>query len=86
MNNSDYLIYEDAFDEFPSLGRKISVPSVEAKNFACSSLVIGNKVLIQKDCPVTCDKLRELEYEPVEVDMSELMKSGGACKALALEI
>jgi N-dimethylarginine dimethylaminohydrolase len=86
LNNSDYLIYEDAFDEFPSLGRKISVPGVEAKNFACSSLVIGNKVLISKNCPITCEKLKEFGYEPVELEMSELMKSGGACKALALEI
>lgn len=93
LNNGDFLIFADAFNvsDFESIKRVgnhcISVPEEEALNFACNSVLVDeNVILMPKDCPFTSKTLKEMGYEVFELDMSEFLKSGGACKCLSLKI
>jgi N-dimethylarginine dimethylaminohydrolase len=92
LNDGDYLIYTNAFDGY-SLNNirargtlEIAIPEEEAKMFACNAVVIGNNVILPTGCPKTVSTLRERGYEPHELDMSEFLKSGGACKCLTLRL
>lgn len=56
----------------------IEVPDDEALNFAGNAIGLGKHVVLQKGSVQTCRKLRDAGYEPIEVDTSEFMKSGGS--------
>lgn len=62
----------------------IEVLEQEAKKFACNSIVNGNNVIIPTGCPALSRDLRDYGFTVYEVPMSEFLKSGGACKCLAL--
>lgn len=92
LNDMDYLIYPGAFDNeslesIRSLGgRELAVPENEAKRFACNAVQIGNTVILPSGCPQTQDLLSQAGYNAVSVEMTEFLKSGGACKCLTLAI
>lgn len=92
LADQDYLIYPGAFDAegleaIRGLGgREIAIDEVEAKKFACNAVQVGKTVIMPSGCPNTMQKLQESGYAPVATDMSEFLKSGGACKCLTLEI
>lgn len=92
LDDMDYLIYTKAFDEnslnvIRSISnRQISVPEEEAKLFACNSVKIGKNVILPDGCPKTMEMLKENGYLPHPLEMSEFIKSGGACKCLTLNI
>lgn len=92
LSKNDYLIFPSAFDSeslasIRSLGfQEFEVPEEEALRFACNAVCLGDKVVMPKDCPQTTTMLTEAGYTVVPVDMSEFLKSGGACKCLTLEI
>ena len=59
----------------------------EAKAFVCNSICIKNTII----SPIgmkqsTKNKLLNQGYNVREVDMSEFMKSGGACQCLVLKL
>lgn len=92
LNDGQYLIYPHAFDAY-SLRQirhrgsyEISVPAAEAKLFACNAVLLGNNVILPKGCPETMKMLFENGYVPHELEMSEFIKSGGACKCLTLRL
>lgn len=92
LNNNQILIYPGAFNK-EDLGmlRKsdfelFCVPKEDAHNFACNAVVIGDNVLIPKGCPETRDILTQNYYIVHELDMSEFIKAGGACKCLTMLI
>jgi len=64
----------------------IAVNKKESQNFACNSISFMGAVMM----PASSEKIgRELErhgHIPAPMDMSEFMKSGGACRCLVLEI
>jgi N-dimethylarginine dimethylaminohydrolase len=92
LDGKDYLIYPGAFDEVSIEairrigGNELAVPEDEARKFACNAVCIGKNVILPSDCPKTMQLLSEAGYNPVAVNMSEFIKSGGACKCLTLEI
>ena len=92
LQNGDYLIWSGAFEEdslknIRYIGdNEISVIESEAKQFACNAVVIGKDVILPSECPDTMQKLRQAGYTPHAVEMSEFIKSGGACKCLTLKI
>lgn len=92
LNDGEYLIYPNAFDAYslrlirPKGTFEISVPEEEAKLFACNAVLLGKNVILPKGCPKTMDKLEQRGYIPHELDMSEYIKSGGACKCLTLRL
>lgn len=64
----------------------IAIPEKEAKNFACNAVLINKNVIIPSGCPQTARELEKLGYQVYACDMSEYIKSGGACKCLTMFI
>uniref|UniRef100_A0A0N5CFI6 Amidinotransferase n=1 Tax=Strongyloides papillosus TaxID=174720 RepID=A0A0N5CFI6_STREA len=69
------------------LPNSIAVDDDEAKAFVCNSICIKNTII----SPIgmkqsTKNKLLKQGYNVREVDMSEFMKSGGACQCLVLKL
>ncbi len=62
----------------------IPVPEVEARRFACNSVVIDCHVVMSANCPVATAELQARGYEVHEVDVSEFLKAGGGPKCLTL--
>jgi N-dimethylarginine dimethylaminohydrolase len=89
--NSEYaLAYHPAFDSFlngpADVGKIIEVSNEDADKFACNSVVIGDHVIMPSGCEDTANKVAELGFKVHLTDMSEFIKSGGACKCLTLEL
>lgn len=63
-----------------------SITYVEAMNLACNAIVINKNVIIPSGCPITEQILNSLGYKVHPIDMSEFIKSGGACNCLTLKI
>lgn len=69
------------------LPQSIAVSDEEAKAFVCNAITVRNAVL----SPIgvsdkTKSRLAERGFKVVEIDMSEFMKSGGACQCLILRL
>ena len=63
-----------------------SVPSDEAKNFACNAVVLADTVIIPSDCPETRRILEMEGFHVLDCPMTEFLKAGGACKCLTLKL
>lgn len=92
LDGMDYMIWPGAFDEeslttIRSLGgNEIAIPEAEAKFFACNAVRIKRNVILPSGCPETMRLLQENGYACHPLDMSEFIKSGGACKCLTLAL
>jgi len=62
----------------------IAVPEQEAKKFACNAVVVDKDVIIPAGCPEITKTLQDAGYTVYACEMSEFIKSGGACKCLTL--
>jgi N-dimethylarginine dimethylaminohydrolase len=58
----------------------------EAKNFACNAVAIDQSIIMHKASAELRTALAQRGFEVIEVNVSEFLKSGGACKCLTLEI
>ncbi|MBI3620382.1 amidinotransferase [Candidatus Roizmanbacteria bacterium] len=54
----------------------------EAYGFAANSVVTDHHVLIPKGNQIFADRLRKLDYRPIELDVSEFIKAGGGIHCL----
>jgi len=93
LDTGQLLWFPEAFSEhsryvidlwYGELG--IPVGEEDALNFACNAVSVGSTVVL----PKISEYLRRLLIErdgltPLEVDMSQYLRSGGACKCLTLE-
>lgn len=92
LEGMDYMIFPGAFDQLSlemirGLGAtELAVPEDEAKFFACNSVRVGRNVILPAGCPETMLLLEKHGYTPHPLEMSEFIKSGGACKCLTLAI
>ena len=57
---------------------------MEARRFACNSVVIDRHVVMNANCPVVKAELQARGYQVHEVDVSEFLKAGGGPKCLTL--
>lgn len=85
------LVYPDAFSDeslaaMDGLIEMVPVPPQEAERFACNAVVLGNDIVIPAGCPLTRERLVLLNFRVHEVEMSEFIKAGGACKCLTLQL
>lgn len=62
----------------------IEVTHEDANNFACNALALGRNVVLQHGSKNVCTNLRKHGFEPVEVETSEFMKSGGSVFCLKM--
>lgn len=88
----DYaLIWPGAFDKDTVSALEtdlelLKVPEEDARKFACNAIAIGNRVIIPANCEATKNLLIGAGFEVFDTDMSEFIKSGGACKCLTLRL
>lgn len=64
----------------------IPVSEGDAKKFVCNSITIGKTVISPQGCDETKALLQRRGYKVAEVNLSEFMKSGGACQCLVLKL
>lgn len=91
LDGRTVVYFPDAFDEY---ARKviegnsdtIMVSEEEALRFGCNSVVLGNKIVMPVRCPDLTARLEERGFEVYSVEMSEFLKTGGACKCLTLHL
>ena len=90
LQDKDYLVWPGAFESVDPIrklgGKEIAVTEEDAKKFACNAVCIGKDVVLPAGCSDTMQKLEQAGYTPHEVEMSEYMLSGGACKCLTLTL
>jgi N-dimethylarginine dimethylaminohydrolase len=92
LNKNQILIYPEAFDknDLVNLRRNnfelLCVPKEDAHKFACNAVLVGDHILIPKGCDETRDILTQNYYIVHELDMSEFIKAGGACKCLTMVV
>jgi N-dimethylarginine dimethylaminohydrolase len=89
LNSSLALWYPHAFSQksqkiMQKMGKLIPISENEAKRFACNAVVVGLDVIVPAGCLETCSLLEENGFNVHECEMSEYIKSGGACKCLTL--
>uniref|UniRef100_A0A914E4X9 Amidinotransferase n=1 Tax=Acrobeloides nanus TaxID=290746 RepID=A0A914E4X9_9BILA len=69
------------------LPESIAVNEKEATAFVCNAITVRKAVISPIGVEqATRDALKRLGFNVVEVDMSEFMKSGGACQCLVLKL
>jgi N-dimethylarginine dimethylaminohydrolase len=88
LNENTALIYPNAFEKesLSKIKGRINIIEVveeDAKKFACNAVVLGNQVIIPAGCQDTKEELMP-DFVPHEIEMSEFIKAGGACKCLTL--
>ncbi len=66
--------------------RIIWVSDQDANNFACNAVNIGNDIILNKASDELKAALSKNNFYVIEVDVSEFIKAGGACKCLTLEL
>lgn len=64
----------------------IWVAEADARNFACNAISIDRNVIMHKASAELRAILKQRGLAVIEADVSEFLKSGGACKCLTLEI
>ena len=92
LQNNFALVCPTAFDETSYQYLKstnltlLEVPEEDSKKFACNAVCLENKVIIPAGCEGTKKLLNDAGFEVYDTDMSEYIKSGGACKCLTLRL
>lgn len=64
----------------------IWVSKQDALNFACNAVNIGEYVILNRASETLNKMLTERGFKVIDIDVSEFMKAGGACKCLTLHI
>jgi ornithine--oxo-acid transaminase len=88
------LYFPEAFDaasikkieEAYPADKRIPVSELEATQFACNLINIGSHIIMGKVETNLANRLRNLGYDIVEIDLSEFQQSGGSAKALVLRL
>lgn len=93
LDTGDLLWYPPAFNDYSRelveswyKEKAIAVSEMDAVNFACNSVSIGRKLVMPYISRALEVRLIDCGYELTQIDMSQFMKSGGACKCLTLEV
>lgn len=93
--DTGHLIYSpQAFDEYglsvieqtvPE-DLRIPVSQEDARRFACNAVNIGDQVIFNQGSTALVEVLKAKGIRPIELDLSEFIKSGGSCKCLTLRL
>jgi N-dimethylarginine dimethylaminohydrolase len=80
FSRSSRQILENEFAKLYELSQE------EAKNFAANSVIVGEKIVMQKNNPQLEKQLCRWGYIPLGLDISEFMKAGGGVHCLTLPL
>lgn len=93
LDTGEVLWYPGAFSDYSQMvieswyeDKNIKVSNVDAEKFACNAVSIGKTVIVPIVTPFLESQLSSKGYTVIQKDMSEFLRSGGACKCLTLEI
>lgn len=93
LDTGEVLWYPGAFDAYSQSiveawykDKMIAVSEEDALRFACNAVSIGNTIVMPHQSDELYFKLTDRGYRVVSVDMSQFLRSGGACKCLTLEV
>lgn len=92
LNSKTALWYPSAFSEDTQVLIKSEIPNLiavsekDAAKFVCNSINFGNVVIAPPGCHAAKKEMEKRGFHVVEVDLSEFMKSGGACQCLVLKL
>ena len=89
--NKDAIFYPKAFkdeslSEFADIFNLIPVSEEDANKLACNAVVINDTVIFPSEDIEVMNKVRELGLNAVVADVSEFLKSGGACQCLVITL
>ena len=88
------LYYPGAFDSYSNhiiegrvpAEKRIAIAEADAINFACNSVNVGQKVVMNKASDSLKQRLGDAGFEVIETPLTEFLKAGGAAKCLTLRI
>ena len=93
LSHGEAIAYANAFaaDSIATIqqafgDKAIWVSGEDASNFACNALNVGDDVILHKASNGLKTALAGKGYNVIEVDVSEYLKAGGACKCMTLEL
>lgn len=93
LDTGEVIWYPSAFSEHSRYiielwyqGRLIEVDDADAAAFACNAVSIGSNIILPKVSDKLVYNLDQIGYNVIQVDMSQYLRSGGACKCLTLEL
>ena len=88
------LYYPAAFDSYSNHiiekrvpeSKRIAIAEADAINFACNTVNVGNKVVMNKASSGLKQQLNDCGFEVIETPLTEFLKAGGAAKCLTLRL
>jgi len=66
--------------------KRIIVDTLDAGNFACNAVNIGDQVIMNKASDPLTARLMLAGFKVHEVELSEFLKAGGSAKCLTLKL
>jgi N-dimethylarginine dimethylaminohydrolase len=73
-------------EAFYSEDKRIVVEEKDAVRFACNAVNIGLTIILNKVSEELAARLKSLEFEVVQVELSEFLRAGGAAKCLVMKL
>ncbi len=93
LSGGEVIYFPEAFSASSNLkikhrfGKKlIEVEAIDANNFACNAINVCGDLILNKASEGLKRTLKKLNYNVIETDLTEFMKSGGSSKCLVLEL
>jgi arginine dihydrolase len=66
--------------------KRIIVDTMDAGNFACNAINIGDRVILHRASEALKARLMLAGFEVIEVQLTEFLKAGGSAKCLSLKL
>ena len=92
LDSTRAILWPGAWDTYGQRVMEALVPeplvleAEEAERFVANSVVVGRTVLMPACPPRIGRQLEAWSFTPVELDVSEFLKAGGACRCLTLAL
>jgi N-dimethylarginine dimethylaminohydrolase len=75
-----------AIESRVSSHKRIEVDTVDAGNFACNAVNVGDRIFLNKASNALKSRLVTAGFEVAEIGLSEFLKAGGSAKCLTLKL
>ena len=73
-------------EAFYPVDKRIVVAEEDAVRFACNAVNIGRTIILNHASETLVSSLRLNGFQPVQLDLSEFLKAGGAAKCLVMKL
>ncbi len=66
--------------------KRIIVEEPDAVRFACNAVNVGSAIILNRISEELVTRLNSLDFEVVQVELSEFLRAGGAAKCLVMKL